>query len=463
MITLTIDGDRAELHGSTKGDADEARVIVRPWVWSRSAGAYVLPRSLKPQTRAYWVSRTAQGLRELGREVEVNDSGERLTESERREARTERLEIRADRLEGAAERNGAEGERRWDAGRKILDGIPMGQPVLVGHHSEGRHRRDLKRADDHMRKGIELEKVAQDQARRAENLRRALDNPEDLGVVRRRIERNAADMRRLERTIEDHEVAQRIAGTPLARKVAHVVREVSPGRLASITAERDRLAEAIELDRDTLKAREEAGDHAWNRADFRKGDKVVGPWADGVVSRVNAKSLTVPHPFMSGHTVTVGYDEVTGRVRDGVAWDGKGADPCAEASGSGDRGKGEPEAKPEPDREAVLAARVRELEKIARVIDASGWGGDPKPEDPTPEAVACDEPACSWCGSSDDPQWDARSERDADGNVTVVPTGRLVCRMRGGAYTACRAAWLVGKSPEDFRREQAERLATASV
>jgi len=33
--------------------------------------------------------------------------------------------------------------------------IPMGQPILVGHHSEGRHRRDLKRIDSGMRKAIE--------------------------------------------------------------------------------------------------------------------------------------------------------------------------------------------------------------------------------------------------------------------------------------------------------------------
>jgi len=34
-------------------------------------------------------------------------------------------------------------------------GIPFGQPILVGHHSEGRHRRTLARADSAMRRGIE--------------------------------------------------------------------------------------------------------------------------------------------------------------------------------------------------------------------------------------------------------------------------------------------------------------------
>ena len=40
-------------------------------------------------------------------------------------------------------------EKESAAGRAILERIPMGQPIQVGHHSEGRHRRDLARADGH--------------------------------------------------------------------------------------------------------------------------------------------------------------------------------------------------------------------------------------------------------------------------------------------------------------------------
>lgn len=39
-------------------------------------------------------------------------------------------------------------------------GIPFGQPILVGHHSERKHRRTLERADNHMRQGIECSKKA---------------------------------------------------------------------------------------------------------------------------------------------------------------------------------------------------------------------------------------------------------------------------------------------------------------
>lgn len=50
-------------------------------------------------------------------------------------------------------------------GNRILadltnDGIPLGQPILVGHHSEGRHRRALAKRDRNLEKGVgELDKA----------------------------------------------------------------------------------------------------------------------------------------------------------------------------------------------------------------------------------------------------------------------------------------------------------------
>ena len=36
-----------------------------------------------------------------------------------------------------------------------LEMIPLGQPILVGHHSEKRHRKDLTRIDEHLAKAKE--------------------------------------------------------------------------------------------------------------------------------------------------------------------------------------------------------------------------------------------------------------------------------------------------------------------
>jgi len=51
--------------------------------------------------------------------------------------------------------------------REGASGIPLGQPILVGHHSEGRHRAAIKRADNAMRASINHDKKADYYERRA--------------------------------------------------------------------------------------------------------------------------------------------------------------------------------------------------------------------------------------------------------------------------------------------------------
>src|SRR6266545_8421689 len=75
----------------------------------------------------------------------------------KQERRRQRLIERAERKDAEAQAARAESDR-------ITDAIPPGQPVLVGHHSEQRHRRDLARSDRAMCKSI-------DAAREAEQLR----------------------------------------------------------------------------------------------------------------------------------------------------------------------------------------------------------------------------------------------------------------------------------------------------
>lgn len=71
------------------------------------------------------------------------------------------------RLQRGSERAHRESEASHGAATRIWDAIPLGQPILVGHHSERRHRRDLTRADRAMRKSIEADKRAKELAARA--------------------------------------------------------------------------------------------------------------------------------------------------------------------------------------------------------------------------------------------------------------------------------------------------------
>ena len=56
---------------------------------------------------------------------------------------------------------------RHFAAREQLEMIPLGQPILVGHHSEKRHRKDLKRIDQHFAEAKEHHDKAEYFRRRA--------------------------------------------------------------------------------------------------------------------------------------------------------------------------------------------------------------------------------------------------------------------------------------------------------
>ena len=84
-----------------------------------------------------------------------------------REDYQERKEARIDRMEERAARAQAESTAASHAAHEIMRLIPPGQPILVGHHSERHHRRDLDKIDRNMRKSIEAGEKAAYYASRA--------------------------------------------------------------------------------------------------------------------------------------------------------------------------------------------------------------------------------------------------------------------------------------------------------
>lgn len=64
-------------------------------------------------------------------------------------------QARIDRLAKRAEKHEAASDAAWQSAHGIMDQIPFGQPILVGHHSEKHHRRDAAKIDSRMRKCVE--------------------------------------------------------------------------------------------------------------------------------------------------------------------------------------------------------------------------------------------------------------------------------------------------------------------
>lgn len=79
----------------------------------------------------------------------------------------QKQEAKRERLERAAERAREEAKARFERADAAVAGIPMGQPILVGHHSEKRHRGHLARVDRALSKGFRLLDEAAKVAQRA--------------------------------------------------------------------------------------------------------------------------------------------------------------------------------------------------------------------------------------------------------------------------------------------------------
>jgi hypothetical protein len=106
-----------------------------------------------------------------------------------------KLESRRQRLEDAAKRARAKAAadyKRADL-REEASGIPFGQPILVGHHSEKRHRAAIKRAHSAMKASIAADKQARTleaQARSVGTGGISSDDPEAIQKLQAKI--NAA-------------------------------------------------------------------------------------------------------------------------------------------------------------------------------------------------------------------------------------------------------------------------------
>jgi len=117
------------------------------------------------------LERVAWALRGHGATVRV-DQPEAIDEAEAHEFRAQLLSDRAERLEERSEKRELAAGAKHAAARGIADMIPFGQPILVGHHSEKRARRDADRIFNLAGQGVALHREAEhlaDRARSAEN------------------------------------------------------------------------------------------------------------------------------------------------------------------------------------------------------------------------------------------------------------------------------------------------------
>lgn len=189
--TYSPDDNKLRLNASARLDAETyARVKVAGFAWAPKQGQFVAPM---------WTPERADLALDLAGEISDEDS-----------TLMDRAEGRAERFSDYEAKRGTEAARAADHARTLAGGIPIGQPILIGHHSEARARRDAERIERGMRKAVDLFDTAEYWRHRAAGAIRHAKYKEDSAVRHRRIKGIEADQRKQEKTIAEHESAARI-------------------------------------------------------------------------------------------------------------------------------------------------------------------------------------------------------------------------------------------------------------
>jgi phospholipid N-methyltransferase len=139
----------------------------------------------------------------------------------------ERAAQRAERFSTYQGKRGAEAEQARKAVASVADGIPFGQPILVGHHSERHVRRDAEKIENGMRRAVRLWETSTYWADRAAGAIRAAKYKELPAVRARRIKKLEAELRGYQRDTDKAETALKLwAVEPMTLERAKAITNV---------------------------------------------------------------------------------------------------------------------------------------------------------------------------------------------------------------------------------------------
>jgi protein-L-isoaspartate O-methyltransferase len=111
----------------------------------------------------------------------------------------DRAEERAERFDEYSDKRAEDAHRAKEAVASITDNIPFGQPILVGHHSERRARKDAEKIENGMRKAVKMWETSKYWEDRAKGAIRHAKYKERPDVRARRIKGLEADLRKQEK------------------------------------------------------------------------------------------------------------------------------------------------------------------------------------------------------------------------------------------------------------------------
>lgn len=206
--TYSPEDNKLRLYAETRLDEETyARVRNAGFVHAPKQGFFVAPM---------WTPSRADLLVELCGEIGDEDS-----------SLVQRAEERADRFSGYQGKRLADASQARAAVAAIADGIPFGQPILVGHHSERRARKDAERIENGMRRAVQMWDTAEYWQRRAAGALRNAMYKERPDVRHRRIKKLEAEQRKQDRAKQEAEMWLKLWTECEAEQDAELQRDVA--------------------------------------------------------------------------------------------------------------------------------------------------------------------------------------------------------------------------------------------
>lgn len=209
--------------------------------------------------------------------------GKKLTFEEKMEAKLESAERRTEYYQKKAEATEQEATQLFEKADKMAEIIPFGQPILVGHYSEGRDRRYREKISNTILKSIETQRKAEYYKNRAEASSGFKERAFNLATTLRRIERLKAEWRRYYRELDDQYV----------RIFQGYEKSISRVSLERAERAMERIEEEISYWNKTVADSEDDGLKVWGPSDFSVGEKIEVDGIAAQVLKINPKTLWV--------------------------------------------------------------------------------------------------------------------------------------------------------------------------
>ena len=156
----------------------------------------------------------------------------------------EKKQRRIDRYKKLADKNRKKSDQAYEESKDMIKHIPLGQPILVGHHSEKGHRNLLKRSRGKMDKFVEFKQKAkyydEKAASAAANTDISSDDPEALQKLKKKLialEKNQEMMKAANKVIRAKKLTyaekiEKLQALGFSEKQAVIV--LAPNRLGGV-------------------------------------------------------------------------------------------------------------------------------------------------------------------------------------------------------------------------------------